>query len=121
MTKNKFWQGMLIGAIAGGAVSLFDKQTRQIMKEHVGRVSGKVSYVVRHPGEMVGKVKETAEKIMDTVEQAGEDISYIMDKVDELRDLTPKVTETIKETKKSFKNEDQADMVEEIFAEKEYN
>ncbi|MGJ7911739.1 YtxH domain-containing protein [Neobacillus sp. LXY-1] len=113
--KNQFWKGMLIGALAGGAISLFDKPTRETMKGHVKNVSGKVGYVIKHPGEMVEKVKETAATIISTVEQVGEDFSFVAEKVDELRDLTPKVTDAIKEAKDTFTHDDE----EELFAEKQ--
>lgn len=48
--KNQFWKGMLLGAIAGGVISLIDKQTRQAMKENIQKTSNKVVYLVRNPG-----------------------------------------------------------------------
>jgi gas vesicle protein len=116
--ENKFWKGMLFGAIAGGVVTLLDKDTREAMKGNVRKVSGVVSDVVRHPGEMAEKVKVTAAKLKSTFEQVGEDISFIVEKVDELRELTPKVTEAIKETKETFNSEDE--LLEQLLEEKEY-
>lgn len=112
--KNQFWRGIILGAIAGGAISLFDKQTRELMKENVQKTSSKVSYVFRNPGEITDKVKETAEKIKTTVKQVSEDISFITDKVEELRELTPQVTDMIKETKDSFSKSDEALLLEEV-------
>ena len=112
--KNQFWKGMLFGAIAGGAISLFDKDTRQIMKEHVGRVANKTSYIVRNPKETAMQVKDTALKIKATIEDVSEDFSYIQDKVDELRELTPQVTEILKETKDAFKKDEGTALIEEI-------
>ncbi|NRD78119.1 YtxH domain-containing protein [Bacillus sp. BRMEA1] len=107
--KNQFWKGMLLGAIAGGAISLLDKQTREVMKEKVQ----KAGHMLSHPGEISDKVKESAAKIRTTMEQVSEDISYIVDKVDELRELTPQVSDIIKETKDSFTKMDEDDLLEE--------
>lgn len=112
--KNQFWRGIILGAIAGGAISLLDKHTRELMKENVQKTSSKVSYVFRNPGEITDKVKETAEKIKTTVKQVSEDISFITDKVEELRELTPQVTDMIKETKDSFSKSDEALLLEEV-------
>lgn len=113
--KNQFWRGMLIGALAGGAISLLDKPTRQAMKENVIKVSSKVTYIAKNPGEITEKVKGTAARIKDTFEQVSEDIAYITDKVDELRELTPQVTEIIKETKETFVKNDELDhLLEEV-------
>lgn len=118
MSGNKFWKGMLYGALAGGALSLFDKNTRQIMKKNVSKVYQQVSYVVQHPREISDQVKETAEKFRTTFEQVSEDISYITGKVDELRELTPQVKEIVKDTKGTFsKNDDDAlyeDLLKEV-------
>lgn len=119
MSKNQFWKGMLYGAIAGGALSLFDKDTRQIMKKNVSKVYQQVSYVVRHPGEISDQVKETAEKLRTTFEQVSEDISYITGKVDELRELTPQVKEIVKDTKDNFSQNDDDALYEDLLKEVE--
>ncbi|MFB3161980.1 YtxH domain-containing protein [Neobacillus sp. 179-C4.2 HS] len=123
MGKNLFFKGIIYGALAGGALSLLDKKTRQDMKVNVKKAYEQVSYVVRHPGEITENVKETAEKLRNTIEQVSEDISYITEKVDELRELTPQVKEVIKETKSTFsKHEDSAivdDLLKEIVVEEE--
>ncbi|MEH7353899.1 YtxH domain-containing protein [Neobacillus drentensis] len=117
--KNQFWKGMLIGAIAGGAISLLDKQTREAMKENVQKTSSKVAYIVRNPGEISEKVKGTAAKIKTTFEQVSEDISYITDKVEELKELTPQVTDILKETKDSFTENENTNLIEEVLGEEE--
>lgn len=117
--RNQFWKGMLLGAIAGGALSLLDKPTRQAMKENVQRVSGKAAYLVRNPGEITDKVKGTASLIKTTIEEVSEEIAYIVDKVDDLRELTPKVTDALMETKEAFSKSDEADVIEGLFDEKE--
>ena len=38
MVRNLFLKGIVYGAIAGGALSLLDKQTRQAMKVNVKKV-----------------------------------------------------------------------------------
>ncbi|NYE09611.1 methyl-accepting chemotaxis protein [Bacillus niacini] len=123
MGKNLFFKGIIYGALAGGALSLLDKKTRQDMKVNVKKAYEQVSYVVRHPGEITENVKETAEKLRNTIEQVSEDISYITEKVDELRELTPQVKEVIKETRSTFsKHEDSAivdDLLKEIVVEEE--
>ncbi|PGY15781.1 YtxH domain-containing protein [Bacillus sp. AFS031507] len=115
--KNQFWRGVLIGALAGGAISLLDKQTREVMKENVQKTTTKVTYIMKNPGEITDKVKETAEKIKTTVKQVSEDISYITDKVEELRDMTPQVTDILKETKDTFKKSDEEILLNEVLGE----
>ncbi|MDR7077151.1 gas vesicle protein [Neobacillus niacini] len=117
MVRNLFLKGIVYGAIAGGALSLLDKQTRQAMKVNVKKAYCQVSYVVRHPGEITENVKETADKIRNTIEQVSEDISYITGKVDELRELTPQVKERVMETKSAFFDDTESDLMDDLLKE----
>jgi gas vesicle protein len=117
--KNQFWRGMILGAIAGGAISLLDKQTREVMIENLQKGTAKVTYILRNPGEVTDKVKETAEKFKTTVKQVSEDISYITDKVEELREITPQVTDIIKETKDAFSTNAEEVLLEEVLGKEE--
>ncbi|MEH7118160.1 YtxH domain-containing protein [Neobacillus vireti] len=119
--KNQFWKGMLLGAIAGGALSLLDKDTREAMKENVKKTSGRVSYIVRHPDEISEKVKGTAAKIKSTFETVNEDISFISEKVEELRELTPQVTGLLKETKETFTGNEEDELLNDVLGKGEIN
>lgn len=103
---NKFWKGVLWGALAGGAVSLLDKQTRLAMKEHGCQTAEKISDMVRKPEKITNRVKEKTGQFKTMMKEVSEDISYISEKVKELRDTTPKVMEIVKETKETFKKND---------------
>jgi gas vesicle protein len=115
--KNQFWKGMLLGAIAGGAISLLDKQTRQVMKENVQKTSNNVCHIVRNPGEITDMVKGSAAKLKTTVQQVSEDISYITNKVEEFKELTPQVTDILKETKGTLTKSEETDHLEESMGE----
>jgi gas vesicle protein len=120
MTKeNQFWKGIFLGAIAGGVISLLDKSTRQVMKENIQNASKNVSYIVRNPREITEKVKGTAEKLTKTFKQVNEDISYITNKIDELRELTPQVTDILKESKETFSKSLGTNLLEEVGGEDE--
>jgi gas vesicle protein len=110
--SNKFWKGMLWGALAGGAISLLDRQTRQAMKENCRKAADNVMYVIKNPGEITDQVKESALKIKTTVEEVGEDLSYIAGKVEELRETTPQVAKMLKETKETLTKRDEEDHLE---------
>lgn len=119
--KNQFLKGMLLGAITGGVLSLLDKPTRQSMKGYIQCASSKVAHIVLNPGEISRKVKGTVVKLKTTVEQVNEDISYIVDKVEELRELTPKVTDILKETKDSFSKSEESFHLGDVLEKEETN
>lgn len=102
---NKFWKGILLGALAGGAISLLDKETRQAVAEGVKKGTKEVSYCITHPAEIAEKVREKAQELRNTVEQVSEDVSFIAEKVEELREVTPAVASIVNDTKEAFKEE----------------
>ena len=99
--KN-FWKGIVIGAIAGGAISLLDRPTRKAVSKNIQKTSSQVGYLVKNPSIIGDKVKETANQMRETIEQVSEDVLFIKEKVEELSEVTPQVMDMVKETKDAF-------------------
>jgi gas vesicle protein len=102
MSKSKFWKGVLFGAIAGGALSMLDRDTRKTVVAGCQKTTGKITYYVKHPQEAVDSLKESTMRIRNTIEEVGEEVSFIAEKIDELKGATPQVSHFVKETKDSF-------------------
>lgn len=99
---RNFWKGIIIGALAGGTLSLLDKPTRDAVKSNCKKATSNVAYVIKHPGEVVDKVKTTTDQVRQTIEQVSDDIFFIKEKVEELTEATPHVMNVVKETKDVF-------------------
>lgn len=108
MGKSLFWKGVIFGAIAGGALSLIDKSTRQTVISNCKKATSEASFYAKNPGEAISQVKEMTNKIKSTVEQVNEDISFIVGKVEELSEGTPLVVDLVEDTKNKF-NENEKD------------
>ena len=102
MSKSKFWKGVLFGAIAGGAISLLDRDTRKSVIEGCQKTTGKITYYAKHPQEAANQLKESTRKIRNTIEEVGEEVAFIAERIDELKEMTPQVTDFVKETKDTF-------------------
>lgn len=103
---NKFWKGVLLGALAGGALTLFDRETREAVASGCRRTGKKVCYYVKHPDEAARMVSESTKKIRSTIAEVEEDISFITEKVEELRELTPQMVDIVKDTKEVLLDSD---------------
>lgn len=103
---GKFWKAMIWGALAGGAISLFNKETRKAVFEGAKKTSSNLTYAVKNPHEITNSIRDAAKKIQNTVEQMNDDIVYIAGKVDELRGTTPQLVGILKETKETFVKKD---------------
>ena len=111
MSSSKFWKGVILGAMAGGAISLFDRTTRTAVKKNIQYTSGKLVYFAKHPQETINSVKETSRKIQSTIEEVGAEVSFIAEKIDELKELTPQVADLVKDTKDAFNDDELNDKV----------
>ncbi|WP_026584659.1 YtxH domain-containing protein [Bacillus sp. J33] len=102
MGKSLFWKGVLYGAIAGGALSLLDKTTRETVTANVKKTSSDVGYYLKNPKEAVTQVQEVSNKVRTAIEQVSEDVAFITGTVEELKEMAPEVTEIVQNTKQAF-------------------
>ncbi len=100
MSTKKFWMGMVIGAIAGGVVSLVDKQTRTAVKEDLGKAASGAAYIAKHPNEFIDQVKEKVNHAQSAFRQISEDVAFITEKVEEIKDVPPPVADLAAQAKK---------------------
>jgi gas vesicle protein len=105
MGKSKLLQGMLLGAIAGGALSLFDKETRRAVLETSRKTAGSAAYYIKNPSKAAESIKQTASSIRTTIEHVTEDVTFITEKVEELKEVTPQVMDIVQETRSAFSKE----------------
>lgn len=100
--RNKLVEGIVIGAIIGGAVSLFDKETRSSVIQGSKKLKDKTKTLIQHPELVTDTVKEKYETIRTTIEQVSEDVSFVAGKVEKLKETTPQVIEIVNDTKEAF-------------------
>lgn len=100
--RNKLVEGIVIGAIIGGAVSLFDKETRSAVIQGSKKLKDKTTTLIQHPELVTHTVKEKYETIRTTIEQVSEDVSFVAGKVEKLKETTPQVMEIVNDTKEAF-------------------
>lgn len=107
MGKSLFWKGILYGALAGGALTMFDRNTRQTVMASCKKSSSNVGFYLKHPNKAISQVKEVTNKVKSTVEQVSADVSFITEKVEELKEGTPQVAELFEQTKIAFIEDEQ--------------
>lgn len=61
MGKRNLLIGIISGALIGGAVSLFNKDTRSYVKTKCDDMKTGSSYYLKHPSEAVHKARETVD------------------------------------------------------------
>ncbi|AXN39488.1 hypothetical protein CN689_18545 [Peribacillus butanolivorans] len=105
--KSKFMQAVLIGALAGAAVSLFDKNTRSSVLANSKSCMNNMKELVKNPNGILNQVRETSSKVRATVEKISDDVSFISQRVEEMKDIPSQVAHVVMETKEVFSAEGQ--------------
>lgn len=105
MSSNKFWKGVVIGAIVGGAVTLFNKDVREQVAEDGKRVGAKIKNVVSNPKQTVECVQNKVNEITQAYKNFSEDLQFITEKANEIKSLSQETINTIQELKESDNNE----------------
>ncbi|WP_071458558.1 YtxH domain-containing protein [Bacillus massilinigeriensis] len=100
--SSKFWTWMGIGAAIGAGLSLFDKNTRDAVKDDMVKVTGTALYIVRNPKGFAYDVKASVNQVRSAVEQVADDVAFIAEKVDEIKEVPPQVADIMKETKEAL-------------------
>ncbi|MGM9929032.1 MAG: YtxH domain-containing protein [Bacillus sp. (in: firmicutes)] len=103
--KNKLLQGILIGALAGAAISMLDRSTRESVIACSKKRYQQVKEIVENPEIITEQVKETSDKIRTTFETISEEVAFITEQVDVLKDLPKQVATTVKEAKDVFEED----------------
>lgn len=60
MGKQKLWIGVLLGAVTGGMVSLFNKETRYYTKKQLKQVKSITDFAVQNPADFVQVAKDAS-------------------------------------------------------------
>lgn len=103
--KNKLLQGILLGALAGAAISMLDRRTRESTIECAKKGYRETREIIQNPDRIIGQVKETSNKIRSTIESITEDVAVISNQVEAIKDITPQLASVVKETKEVFTEE----------------
>lgn len=66
MGKQKLCLGVIAGAIAGGLVALYDRETRFYTKGKLQHVKTTTNYYLKHPSEAIRNAKDTCNQFNES-------------------------------------------------------
>lgn len=102
MKKNKFGLFIMLGAITGAAISLFDRTTREQVTSKSKSMVDEVSFYAKNPTVLKSKFKDEANKYRSIYEQLTDDASFVKEKVGEIKQLSPQVKELVTDAKENL-------------------
>lgn len=94
MGKQKLILGITLGAVLGGVVSLFDKETRRFVSAKLDESKNEFSQIIEHPTESLTLLKHdvlnAANKVTDTLDSALNAMDQVESTIETLRKDEPK-------------------------------
>ncbi|PLT31911.1 hypothetical protein [Peribacillus deserti] len=97
--NSKLLKGLMYGALAGGVIAMFDRNTRQSFMDGGGRTFKGMKSFLTNPLEGVTKMGEYSSRLRSQIEEISGDINFISEKVDELKEVPIQVAEVVMDTK----------------------
>lgn len=103
--NSQFTKAVLLGALAGAVISLFDKETRSSVAGNGKSFASGVKNFLLHPDGVLNQVKEATGTMRRTVEKISDDVSFIADKVEEFKEVPSQLVKMVIDTKESFEQD----------------
>lgn len=102
MATGKFGKFIIFGALAGAAISLLDRSTREQVTKKSKNLMSEISFYTKNPDDLKQMVMEKKDKFQMVYNQLSGDANYLKAQVEELKTLTPQVKELVVDTKEAF-------------------
>jgi gas vesicle protein len=118
MGTKRFVKGLIFGAMAGGVITLLNKETREDVMNSTKKSGEFIGRYARNPQLLMDSSKEVYEKVRETAKQIEEDMDFINQKVAEIKELSPQVKEIIEDTKDTIHSSSES--YKEVFNEEEH-
>lgn len=96
MGNQKLWIGVLLGAVAGGLASLFDKKTRYYTKKQLQQAKNVTEYVVQNPADVVRMAQDSSNQLYEKLNSNADNAVNALEQVEETWNKLRKKDETKK-------------------------
>ncbi|WP_144511810.1 YtxH domain-containing protein [Bacillus sp. FJAT-22090] len=102
MSENKLLNGIVCGAIIGGALTMLDKKTRNAVIHKSRYMGNQIQYYSKNRQELKSTLEDQVTKWKSLYEQFASDATYLSQKVHEVKEITPQVKTLLTDTKEAF-------------------
>ncbi|MCA1024983.1 MULTISPECIES: YtxH domain-containing protein [Cytobacillus] len=99
MGKSLFWKGVVLGAIAGGALTMLDRDTRENAKSKCRETTESAKYYIKNPDEAVQQVKGVSLKVRTAAQQIGEDVAFLTTTIEDIKTKAIETREALNDPK----------------------
>lgn len=104
MSESKLLKSVLIGAIIGGTVSMFDRKTREHAIETSKKAKDLLIYYVDHREELQQFIEGKIDEVKNLYQNASKNVNTIISQIDEIKEIPENVQSLLDDTKNTFTN-----------------
>lgn len=97
MKNNKMVIGVLVGALVGGLITLFDRDTRSATKVQCKNAKNKTYYYLKHPSEAVKNARVACNDFNNTFNKSADSAINALEQVETTIDQLTNKKESTKE------------------------
>lgn len=102
MAKSKLIPAVLLGALAGAALSMLDKHTREHTIETSKKMKDTVTYYAQNRDELVRLVETKVDQAQSVYASTQDNLTSLMAKVEDAKSLPETIMSLVTETKDAF-------------------
>ncbi|SOC00028.1 hypothetical protein SAMN05880501_102310 [Ureibacillus xyleni] len=106
MSESKLLKSVVIGALAGALISMFDRKTREHTIETTKKMKDTVVYYAKNREQLQQLVEEKVDEFQELYEKASENVNLIVNKVEEVKDIPNSIQSIVNDTKQAFSNDE---------------
>jgi gas vesicle protein len=99
MNESKLLKSMVIGAIAGAVISMFERKTREHTIETTKKAKEKVVYYAKNRDELQQIIEQKVEVAQEIYENASQNINTMVNKFEEVKEIPESFQSIVKDTK----------------------
>lgn len=104
MSESKLFKSIVIGALTGAIISMFDRKTREHTIEMSKKVKDTVIYYAKNKDELQHIIEEKLDEGQELYDNASENINTIVHKIEEVKELPNTIQNIVSDTKNAFTN-----------------
>ncbi|KJR70718.1 hypothetical protein [Bacillus velezensis] len=99
-------KAILIGAAAGGALSLLHKPTREGCFRNMDACRRRAAFYRKHPEALKQQASAKLDQVKIIANTVSKDLSFLNGQITKLKQTTPQIIDLLKETKEHFSKND---------------
>lgn len=104
MSESKLLKSIVVGAVSGAIISMFDRKTREHAIETTKKVKNTFVYYAKNREELQQFIEQKVEEAQELYDDLSGNINTIVSKLNEVKEIPNTIQSMVKDTKDVISN-----------------